>query len=271
MVQSINNSNLSLGILRGLNQAQDKEETALERISSGKQVNSAADNAAGLAIIDRFASQIDGFSQAIRNASDGISFAQVADASLSSVGEDLQRIRELSVQAANGSLSDGDRSNLQSEVGQLQQEVSRRLDQANFNGVDIFKTDAVISFQVGANANDTIDLTTPDLSSDITALTSIDVSTQTGAQDALSVVDSVLQTLNDQQVDFGAVSNRLESSISNLQNNRENTESARSRIEDADIGREVSRSIEGQIQQQAGIAVQSQANTSARLVIQLLS
>ncbi|WP_101757627.1 flagellin [Oceanicoccus sp. KOV_DT_Chl] len=271
MVQSINNNGLSSGLLQGLNRAQSTQETALERISSGKKVNSAADNAAGLAIIERFASQIDGAGQAIRNTSDGISFSQVAESGIGSISEDIQRIRELSIQAANGSLSDSDRSNLQSEVGQLQDEISRRLDQTSFNGVDIFKTDAEISFQVGANANDTIELSTKDLSADLAAVVDIDISTQAGAQDALANIDPALDALNDQRVDFGAVANRFESTIDNLQNNRINTQAARSRVEDADLAKETSELIKGNIQQQSGIAVQAQANTNAELILRLLS
>lgn len=271
MVQSINNSGLSLGLLQGLNRAQGTQESALERLSSGKQVNSAADNAAGLAIIERFAAQIDGFGQAIRNTSDGVSFAQVAESGLSSIKEDVQRIRELSIQSANAALSDNDRANLQSEVGQLQEEISRRLDQTSFNGVDIFSTDAEISFQVGANANDTIELATADLTSQLSAISSIDISTQAGAQSALEELDTALETINNQQVDFGAVANRFQSTIDNLQNNQINTTDARSRIEDADIASEISELIKGNIQQQAGIAIQSQSNSNAELVLRLLS
>lgn len=271
MVQGINNSGLTSGLLRTLNQAQNNEQSALEKISSGKQLNRAADNAAGLAIIERFAAQIDGFGQAIRNASDGVSFAQVAEAGLSSVSNDLQRIRELSVQAASGALSDSDRANLQSEVGQLQQQIRSQFEQSKFNGVSIFDRNAQISFQVGANAGDTVELATTDLSSQIDAITSLNISTQSAAQDALSVVDNSLQTLSDKQVEFGAVSNRLESAITNLQSNRVNTTDARSRIEDADLAKEVSSQIQGRIQQESSIAVQGQANSNARLVLQLLS
>lgn len=271
MVQSINNNSLSLGLLQGLDRAQNTQETALGRISTGKQVNSAADNAAGLAIIERFTSQIDGFSQAIRNTSDGISFSQVAESGIGSISEDIQRIRELSIQSANGSLSDNDRANLQSEVGQLQDEIGRRLDQTSFNGVDIFKEEAEISFQVGANANDTIELSTQDLTEDLASVLTVDISTQAGAQDALSDIDDALETLNDTRVDFGAVANRFESTVSNLQNNRINSEDARSRIQDADLAKEVSELIKGNIQQQSGIAVQSQANSNAELLLRLLS
>ena len=271
MVLSINNNSLSSGLLSGLNKAQDRELTALQRIGSGKKVNSAADNAAAVAIIERFAAQITGFGQSIRNSSDGISFTQVADAGLSTISDDIQRIRELSIQSANGSLTDGDRATLQSEVVQLQQGIGQSIDRANFNGVDIFKTDAVISFQVGASADDSIDLSTQNLADDFTDFSSIDISTQAGAQSALADIDAVLQTVTEQRVNFGAIQNRLESSITDLENNRVNTIAARSRMEDADIAREVSEQIKGSIQQQSGIAVQSLANSSAELVLRLLS
>ncbi len=271
MVQSINNNSLTLGLLGGLNRAQSDQENALERIGSGKQVNSAADNAAGLAIIERFASQITAASQASRNASDGISFAQVAESSLSSIDDSLQRIRELSVQAANGALTDSDRANIQSEVSQLQEEISNQVERANFNGVDILQTDAVIEFQVGENADETVELNTQDLSAELSAISSIDVSTQAGASNALDAIDNTQQAIRDQQVEFGALQSRFESTIDNLANNRINTEDARSRIEDADLAQEVSNQIQAGIQQQSGIAVQSQANTDAQLVLRLLS
>ena len=271
MAFSINNSSLVFGLQQSSNRTQSVQERALERIASGSQVNRAADNAAGLAIIGRFVSQITGSGQAARNTSDGVSFSQVAESGLASITEDLQRIRELAIQSANGTLSDNDRANLQSEVSQLQEEVSRRLDQTRFNSVDIFKTDADISFQVGSNAGDTIELSTRDLSDDFIDVASIDIATRPGAQAALSTIDEALQTVADQQVAFGALQNRFESTISNLQNNRINTEDARSRIQDADFAREVSEQVRGGIQQQSGIAVQAQANASARLILNLLS
>ncbi|MBL4827471.1 MAG: hypothetical protein JKY66_07115 [Spongiibacteraceae bacterium] len=271
MVASINSFGLSPGFLKGVNEGQEKEKSALEKISSGNQLNSAADNAAGIAIIERFASQISGFGQAIRNASDATSITQTAEAILSTAGEDIQKIRELSVASANASLSDNDRANLQSQVEQLQDQVRTSFDQANVNGVDFFKSESTQSFQVGANADETIDISTRDLSSDIAVISRLDISTQSGAQSALSAIDNVLQTFNDQQVDLGVLSNRLDSSISNLQNNKVNTQEASSRIKDTDVAKEVSQQINGQIQQQSGIAVQSQANSNARLVLQLLS
>ena len=154
---------------------------------------------------------------------------------------------------------------------QLQDQVRTSFDQANVNGVDFFKSESTQSFQVGANADETIDISTRDLSSDIAVISRLDISTQSGAQSALSAIDNVLQTFNDQQVDLGVLSNRLDSSISNLQNNKVNTQEASSRIKDTDVAKEVSQQINGQIQQQSGIAVQSQANSNARLVLQLLS
>lgn len=271
MVDSINSTGFTQGVLKGQNQAQDKQETALERLSSAKQLNSAADNAAGLAIVERFASQIDGASQAVRNASDAVSVAQVADASLSAASEDLQRIRELSVRSVNAALTDSDRANLQAEVSQLRQQVSDTLEQATVSGVELFTRSASVNFQVGADANDTIEVSTSDLDNELSVISSLNVSTPAAAQDTLDSVNELLQTLDDQRVDFGAVANRLESSISNLQSSTVSTQRARSQIEDTDTAKEVSKNIQGQIQQQSGIAVQSQANSSARLVLQLLS
>lgn len=271
MALSVNNNSLTLGLLNSLNQARDKEETALERLSTGKKVNSAADNAAALALIEEFSSQIAGAAQAIRNSSDGISFSAVAEAGLESVSDDIQRIRELTIQASSGALQDSDRAVLQAEVSQLQQGISDRLEQTNFNGVDLFNSEVDINFQVGANAGDTIELSTRDLASELTNVSSVDISTEAGAQSALAELDSALQTVSDQRVTFGAVQNRFESNIDSLRNNLVNTSDARSRIEDADVAREVSEQIRGRIQQQSGIAVQALANSSAQLALRLLS
>lgn len=270
MVDRINNSSLTLGLLGNLNNARSTQETALERIASGRQINSAKDNAAGLAIVERFLTQLNGFDQTARNANDGISFTQVAEGGLATISEDLQRIRELSIQAANGSLSDNDRQAIQEEVGQLQSEISRRLDTTTFNGVNVLSSDATIEFQVGNEAGEVIDLPINDVATALDPLTSIDVSTQQGASDALAVIDDALQTVADQQVNFGAVQNRLESAISNIQNNSVNTEAARSRIEDTDFAQTIAQQIQAQIQQQSGIAIQAQANSNAQLTLRLL-
>lgn len=271
MPLTIENSVLTSGILRGLNQSQKGQESALEKIASGRKVNSAADNAAALAIINQFTTQIDGSSQAIRNSSDGISFAQIAESGLGSITDNLQRIRELSLQAANGTLGDQQRSALQAEVGQLQDEISRTLETTRFNDVDVLTTDATINFQVGPNEGDAIELSLPDLSTELAAVAGIDVSTQSGAEGALSTIDSALESVESVSSDLGATQGRFLAAIDNLENTRINTAEARSRLRDADIASETSSLIQNNIQQQSGVAVQSQANTSAQLVLRLLS
>ncbi|MFT5693138.1 MAG: flagellin [Oceanicoccus sp.] len=259
------------GLQRSLIQSQNTQQTAAERIGSGKQVNSAGDNAAGLAIISRLVSQNEGFSQAIRNAVDGVSYAQVAGGTLSTVTDDAQRIRQLSLQAANGILSDSDRSTLQSEVSQLQEGIASRLQDAQFNGVDLFTSSDKISFQVGDKANDTIEFAGSDFGSDIDALLTIDVSTQAGASSALEGVDNFIESVSSRQGELGAIINRFESTVNNLQTSRINGEQSRSRLQDADIAKEVSDNVRGGIQQQAAIALQAQANIDSALVLRLLS
>ncbi len=270
VVQSVDNSSLNTAIIRNLNKAEDSQKTAFERLGSGKQINSAADNAAGLAIAERLLSQLTAFDQSIRNASDAVSYAEVAEASLSSIGDDEQRIRKLSIQSANASLNNSDRAALQAEVSQLQQGINDVLQQSNFNGVDIFQQQDASNFQVGPSVDDAISLDVSGLAASLSDISTIDISSQAGAQAALATVDQGLQTLNDQRVSIGAVVNCLESSIANTSNNRENTAAANSRIEDADVAKEVSELIRGSIQQQSGIAVQAQANNSAELSLRLL-
>ena len=271
MPLSINNNELTSGLLNSLSRSQQGQASALEKLASGKKVNSAADNAAALAIINQFSAQITGSSQAARNSSDGISFAQVADSGLQNISENLQRIRELSLQAANGTLSDQQRGALQQEVGQLQQEIGRTLETTRFNNVDVFNTSATISFQVGANSGETIDLTLPDLSSGVASVSAIDISTQSGADSAASVVDSLLQTVELSSSSLGAVQSRFEAAIDNLDSGRINSEAARSRLRDTDYANQSSLLVQNNIQQQAGIAIQSQANASAQLVLNLLA
>lgn len=271
MPLTIDNSVLTSGILRGLNQSQNGQQSALEKIASGRKVNSAADNAAALQIINQFTTQIDGSAQASRNSSDGISFAQVAEGGLETITDNLQRIRELSLQSANGTLSDDQRSALQQEASQLQEEVSRTLETTRFNGVDIFSGATNINFQVGPNSGDNIALSLPDLGTDLNPVSAIDISTQAGADSALGTIDSALQTVEQASADLGSVQSRFEATINNLDSTRINTAEARSRLRDSDFARQTSELVSSTIQQQAGVAVQSQANTSAQLVLRLLS
>ena len=271
MAQTINNNALTSGLLNSLNHSRSAQQSALEKIASAHKVNSAADNAAALQIIDQLSTQISGSSQAARNSSDAISFSQVAEGGLASITDNLQRIRELSLQAANGTVDDNQRSALQQEVGQLQQEVNRTLETTRFNNVDLFNANTNIRFQVGPNSGDTVDLALPDLGTSLTPVSAIDISTSAGAGNALSTLDTALQTVAGAAGDLGAAQSRFQSAIDNLDTTRINTAEARSRLRDTDYARGTSELAQSTIQSQSGIAVQSQANASAQLVLRLLS
>ncbi|MCU7940145.1 MAG: flagellin FliC [gamma proteobacterium symbiont of Bathyaustriella thionipta] len=229
----INNSN---AIGRLLNQHDDRLSTSFSRLSSGKQINSAKDNAAGLAIVERFASQITGSSQGYRNTNDGISLAQTADGYSSQINDLMQRGRELAMQSANGSLSDSDRASLQSEFAMIQDEVSRITETAEFNGQKLLNENAELNFQVDADAGEKVSIKTVNLQSNLTSngFFSADLSSQSGASDALSVLDGSMAEVNTQRAEYGANLNRFESIGRNLQNKTENLSEAKSRILDTD-------------------------------------
>lgn len=268
MVQGINDVS---GLLSSLNQANNARFKAEVQISTGKRVNTAADDAAGLAQINRFNSQFNGNVQAIRNANDGISLAKTGGGTLDGVTDSIQRIRELSIQSANGILSDADRNTLQQEVAGLQDEIGKTIENAEFNGVKLFSEDGSLNFQVGANEGDQIELGLSNLSQELTDLLAVDISTQEGAQLAIAETDTAIESIVDNQVNLGAFENRLNSTINNLANNNVNTAASRSRIEDADFAKAVTDQATAKTQQEATIAIQAQANANAGLVLRLLS
>lgn len=247
--------------------------TEFNRISSGKRINSAADDAAGLAISNRMSSQVNGFSVAIRNAGDGVSFSQVADGALTSLNDGLQRARELSLQAANGSLNAQDRKGIQAEISQILEQTNNTLEKTSFNGVKIFDSDSALSFQTGPNSGDTVEVSAANLKKTITdtGLSSISVNSQESAAAALSVIDKAMEEINSDAAEFGAVANRFESTIENLSRAQENITESRSRVSDADIAKEATNLISKQIRNQADIALQAQANSNRGNVLRLLS
>ena len=386
MALTINTNVNSLNAQRNLSTSQNALSTSLERLSSGLRINSAKDDAAGLAIANRFSTQIRGLNQAVRNANDGISLSQTTESALGEVNNNLQRIRELAVQSANGTNSASDRAALNSEVQQRLLEIDRIATQTSFNGTKTLDGSAgMLNFQVGANAGETIginlsqgvgtdqigqysrttatatgtlvpavvggnityaanqtidiggkvatvtagtysestlqsaindsfisagitnatatvDFTAGTLqvdtrlgqgqaagSADIGAssagfglaasaaatvlgstLDTLDVSTVNGANDALASVDAALTTVSGLRSSFGAIQNRFESTISNLQAVSQNLDASRGRIEDADFAAETAKLTRGQILQQAGITVLSQANSLPQSVLKLL-
>ncbi|WP_313242464.1 flagellin [Stenotrophomonas sp.] len=384
MAQVINTNTMSLNAQRNLSTSGSSLATTIQRLSSGSRINSAKDDAAGLAISERFGTQIRGTDVAIRNANDGISLAQVAEGSLTEIGNNLQRVRELAVQASNATNSASDRKALQAEVTQLVSEIDRVAKQSDFNGTKLL--DGSFSsqlFQVGANAGQAIaidkivDATTAKLGTStfatgkvgdaaaplaadatltgtikvgtatvtldkielksgatvadqnkaaVTAINSklgetgvlaelddtgkivvtqvkdgvamadaditltgaagfaqtadavvttanvanLDVSTVTGAQKALSLVDNALSSINNTRADLGAVQNRFTSVVANLQTSTENLSASRSRIRDTDFAKETAELTRTQILQQAGTAMLAQANQVPQNVLSLL-
>ena len=273
MAMSVNTNNVSLNAQRNLGTSQMSLATSMQRLSSGLRVNSAKDDAAGLAIAERMNTQVRGMNVAMRNANDAISLSQTAEGALGKIGDMLQRMRELAVQSANATNSAADRTSLNAEYAQLGAEIGRTLTSTKFNGIAILAIGAgAQTFQVGANSGDTVTLTTNDMSTNatVTAATAGSVTTVAGANTALIDIDAALNTLNSERALYGAGQNRFEAVIANLQVASENQSAARSRIMDADYAAETANLSRAQILQQAGTAMVAQANQLPQQVLQLL-
>jgi flagellin len=275
MAATINTNNASLNAQRNLSTSQSSLATSMQRLSSGLRVNSAKDDAAGLAIAERMQAQVKGMNVAIRNSNDAISLSQVAEGALGKVSDALQRMRELAVQSANATNSASDRGNLDEEFQQLGQEVTRILNATTFNGATILGAGAgTLVFQVGAGttAADTLSVTTNDLTGDatITAVTGGDITSAGNATTAMDDIDAAIDTVVSQRATFGAVQNRMESVIASLQIASENQSAARGRIMDADFAAETAMLSRAQVLQQAGTAMVAQANALPQGVLRLL-
>ena len=291
----VNTNVSSINTTNKLAKATHSLDTTYKRLSSGYRINSAKDDAAGLQISDRLTSQINGLKQGNRNANDGIALAQTAEGALDEVHTMLQRIRTLSVQAANGTNTTADRTSIQGEVSQLCSEINRIACKTTFGKQEILSgagkglvgADGKIAFQVGANANDT---TSVSLSSGFTIeqmktaagskITTVndadgrgktfDVSTASKAQDVLADIDSFIGFVDKKRGEFGAVQNRLESTISNQSNIAENESDARSRIRDTDYAEEAANLSQQNIIQQAATSMLTQANSRPQIALSLL-
>lgn len=269
MAQVINTNIPSLNAQRNLNTSQGALNTALQRLSSGLRINSAKDDAAGLAIAEKMDSQARGMTVAMRNANDGISAAQTAEAGLGAVTSHLQRMRELATQAASGQYDSTNRTALDQEYQQLTSEITRAIAATNFNGLPLLDGSfSNINFQVGpTTTSESVIAVTID-SIAVTALGS--VSTPTGATDAMTAIDVALDTVNSSRAALGAVQARFEGVLTQLASARENTEASRSRIMDADYAAETAHLARAQILQQAGTAMLAQANALPQNVLSLL-
>jgi len=280
MSQVINTNMASLNAQRNLNTSSMSLNTTLQRLSSGLRVNSAKDDAAGLAIATRMNAQVRGQTAAIRNANDGLSLAQTAESAIGVMTEHLQRMREIAVQSANGSNGSADRAQLSQEFTQLQNEIQRIATSTKFNGIAILDSgvSTVSSYQVGANSGETVNITT---TSAISALSGTSASytttaiTVTGtngtaAASAIATIDTAIDELNSQRSIYGATQVRFQGIITQLSAAREAQQSAVSRIMDADYAAETASLTRSQILQQAGTAMLAQANSLPNGVMRLL-
>jgi flagellin len=281
MPLTINTNIASLNAQRNLNSSQGSLATSMQRLSSGLRVNSAKDDAAGLAIAERMNSQVRGMNVAVRNANDGISMAQTAEGALSQVSNSLQRMRELAVQARNATNSSSDKDSLNKEFAQLQSEISRVLSGTTFNGKHILGSEATsMTFQIGANTtvDDTITVGTSDMTqvptiTDVTTLATAYISSNADISAIGTVIDNIdkaLDNVNDTRATYGATQSRFDAIITNLQVGVENQSAARSRIMDADFAAETANMSRSQVLQQAGTAMVAQANQLPQQVLKLL-
>jgi flagellin len=275
----VNTNIASLNAQRNLSTSTDSLKTSLQRLSSGLRVNSAADDPAGLAISQTMTMQINGNNQGIRNANDGISMAQTAEGALGQIQNNLQTIRQIAVQAANGTVSDTNRSQLQTEVDQLTQEISRIVQTTNFNGTMLLSGGASITFQVGASGvadNQVVasglDLTTGmnSYATSLSATGTINITTSANASSVLSALDSDINAVSNDRSQLGAVQNRFQAVVANMANYVQNLQDSRSRIVDTDFASETANLTSNQILQQAGTAILSQANQVPQAALSLL-
>ena len=260
---------------RNLVATQDRISTAMERLSSGLRINRAADDAAGLAVSEVMRSQIRGMNVASRNAQDGISLVQVADGAMGTAQDMLQRVRDLAVQASNGTLTDSQRSNLDKEVQNILTEINKVGTDTDFNGIKILSGSvataaSAVTLQVGADGTQTIGFTIGTISTQDLGVSGIAVSTQASASAAIASIDAALSTLTTSRATMGAIQNRLEQTITRLGVTSENLGAAESRIRDADMAEEMISFTKNQILQQSGTAMLAQANQAPQSVLSLL-
>ncbi len=269
----VNTNTSSLNAQRNLMNTTNNLSRSMERLSSGLRITRASDDAAGLAISERFRSEIRSLGQAQRNANDGISLLQIAEGALNESSSTLIRMRELAIQSANGTLGTAERTTLDNEFQALLSEIDRVAAVTEFNGVQLLDgTAPTVTFQVGANntANDQISVTGVDATGTGLAIVGEDITDVTNAQSAIDALDAAIDSLSGLRAGFGTAQNRLESTIRSIAVAVENTSAAESRIRDVDVAHETAVLTRNQVLQQAGIAVLAQANQSTAAALSLL-
>lgn len=268
----VNTNIASLTAQRNLSSVTTRLQGNFSRLSSGLRIATAADDAAGLAISERMRSQIRSLGAATRNAQDGISLVQTAEGALNEVSNILGRMRELAVQAANGTLSTADRGTINTEVVALQSEIDRIAGTAEFNGIPLLNAATTHNIQVGINTGEVIGVTTADVTTATLAIDAANVNTTTAAtaSSALAQLDAAIGTINTVRGNMGASQNRLQSAVASIMNSRENLSAAESRIRDVDVAMETADLTRNSILQQAATSVLQQANTQPQIALSLL-
>lgn len=280
MALRVNFNYESVASQRNLSTSQSNYGRAIEQLSSGLRINKAADDAAGLAVSEKLKNQVRGLNVAQRNAQDGISLLQTAEGALNETHSILGRMRELAVQSANDTLSNSDRLHIQDEVNQLLSEVDRIANSTQFNKINLLNgSGSAVDLHIGANKetglNDN-EISVAIAASDTTTLaintlgTTATITTQSGANSAISALDAAIETISTSRGKIGAYQNRLESTINSLGVASENAGAANSRIRDADVAQSVSEMVRNQILQQSTMAVLAQANQAPQMALQLL-
>lgn len=270
MALIVNSNIASLNSQRQLSRSTDELSVSFQRLSSGKRINSAKDDAAGLQISSRLTSQINGLNQGARNANDGISVAQTAEGALDEFTNALQRMRTLAVQSSNGSNNTADRAALNNEVLELTAELDRISEQTSFGGKNLLDGTFAEEFQVGANAAQTISVSIAQSFSSGTIGADVTISTFANAQLAITDLDSVLQTVNDTRAELGAKQNRFSSVVRTSDNTSENLSASRSRIEDTDFAAASATLARNSVLQQASSSMLAQANQQPQIALSLL-
>ena len=270
----VNTNVMSMNAQRNLARVTEALAVSFRRLSTGLRISTAADDAAGLAISERLRSQVRSFEQAQRNANDGISMTQTAEGALNEVSDIMTRLRELAVQANNGTVSAADKDTLQEEFGSLVAEIDRIAQSTEFNGIKLLDgSQGTVSFQVGIGTTagiDTLDVTLASARTNALGIDTLDIGSTGNATAAIAAVDAAIDSVSGMRGRFGAVQSRLDSTIRNVGVQIENLSAAESRIRDVDVAYETAQLTRNQILQQAAIAVLSQANALPQSALRLL-
>jgi flagellin len=268
----INNNIMAMNTHRQLKNSSTNQEKSIEKLSSGYRINKAGDDAAGLSISEKMRAQIRGLQQASRNSQDGISMLQTVEGALNETHSILQRMRELSVQAVNGTNVTADRDSIQKEISQLTKEVDRIASNTEFNTQKLMISGVSVNFQVGANSSQVISIAFGKMSSNALSIdtAAMNVGTSTDASAALGKINAAITAVSNERANIGAIQNRLEHTIKNLDVSAENLQASESRIRDVDMAQEMMEYTKNNILNQAGTAMLAQANQAPQAVLQLL-